>query len=190
MIYYVLVFAAVVAAWILQEFIPAAHWAYDARLLLLHSVYFCAAITVPFPVMLGLAFVAGFLWDARYHVNLGEGTGELAFGLTVLLFGFAGAFLQGIRPLFRRGRWELPVLMVGLASFGVLMVEFLVISFQRGGLAFFSGLWLKVLVTSLFSMLAAPALLYFFSALARRVGYRIRMEGIARKYFLGESVQN
>ena len=54
--------------------------------------------------MLLLALATGFAWDARYFVPLGQDS-ELVFGLTILLYGLAGSFIQGVRPLFRRGRW-------------------------------------------------------------------------------------
>jgi hypothetical protein len=33
---------------------------------------------------------------------------SLPFGISIVLFGMLGTLMQGIRPLFKRGRLELP----------------------------------------------------------------------------------
>lgn len=187
--YYPLVAILLLLSFIGQEFMPAIEFAYHARLLLVHTMFFCVAVTVPYPVMLLLAAVAGFVFDARYHqpVHLpGSSQPELVFGFTILLFGLTGSLIQGVRPLFRRGRWELPVILIGVCVFGGLMIQYLVISFHRGGLLLTAEMWFQMLMTSLFSMLAAPLILLLLSRLARRCGFRIRLEGITRRFSYGD----
>ena len=126
MIFFALVTIFIALSFFVQEFIPFFAWAYYSRLLLVHTVFYCAAVAVPFPVMLVFALVTGFVWDARYHIpirSLNElgtvsqaGQVELPFGFTIFVFGLMGAFIQGVRPLFRRGRWELPVFLVGACT--------------------------------------------------------------------------
>lgn len=188
MIYFALVFVLVLLSFVFQEFVPAIEWAYFARLLLVHTTFFCASVTVPYPVMLLLAFVTGFIWDARYHLpvhSAGSTHSELDFGFTIMLFGLLGSLIQGVRPLFRRGRWELPVILIGICTFVGLVIQYLVISFHRGGLHLPAEMWFQMLMTSLFSMLAAPLILFFLSRLAKWCGYKIRLEGITRKYSYG-----
>lgn len=184
-------------SFILQEFIPAFDWAYGSRILLVHTAFYAIAITVPFPVMLLFAMATGFVWDARYHLPIqtadavsGDLVGvELPFGFTIFLLGLTGALIQGVRPLFRRGRWELPVFMIGACTFIVLILEYLVISFHRGDLATPPELWWKVLMTSLFSALVSPFLLLLLSRLADQTRYRIRMEGLKRRHtFDGDAI--
>ncbi len=177
-------------SFILQEFLPVFGWAYGSRLLLVHTVFLAAAAAVPFPAMLSMALVAGFLWDARYHVpvypdeaTLGLITqSEIPFGFTILLFGLAGSLIQGVRPLFRRGRWELPVLLIGVATGLMLLFEYLVVSFHRGEMETSPELWWKLLMTSLFSSLVSPFLLLLLSRAAERMRYRIRMDGLKRRH--------
>jgi hypothetical protein len=188
MIYVPLLFVILALSFVVQEFMPVIDWAYHARILIVHSVFFCAAVTVPFSVMLLFALCVGFAWDARYYLPLGEDS-ELVFGFTILLLGLAGAFIQGVRPLFRRGRWELPVFMIGVAMLCVQLAEYLIISFERGGLYFPAEIWFKMLMTSLITMLAAPVILLLLSLLAKKVNFRIRMEGITRKYQYGDTLQ-
>ncbi|HRQ87762.1 MAG TPA: hypothetical protein PLA50_03130 [Bacteroidia bacterium] len=188
--FFLLTVGLLVAAFILQEFVPVFGWAYGSRLLLVHTVFLAAAVAVPFPAMLSLALVSGFLWDARYHVpvyaaetSLGiVAQSEVPFGFTIFLFGLTGALIQGVRPLFRRGRWELPVLMIGLCTGLCLLIEYLLISFHRGGLAVPAEFWWKLLMTSLFSSLVSPFLLLLLSRVAERMRFRIRMEGLKRRH--------
>jgi len=97
-----------------------------------------------------------------------------------------GSVIQGVRPLFRRGRWEMPVILIGICVFGCQVIQYLVISFHRGGLFLTAEMWFQMLMTSLFSMLAAPLILLLLSRLAKWCGYRIRLEGITRRFSYGD----
>ncbi|HPZ98709.1 MAG TPA: hypothetical protein PLT93_11255, partial [Phycisphaerae bacterium] len=56
-----------------------------------------------------------------------------AFGFSIFLYALLGSLMHGIRPLFRRGRWELPVLMTGAGTFLLLTLDYLFINFRRAG---------------------------------------------------------
>lgn len=188
--FFALLAGMLLLSFLLQEFLPVFDWAYGSRLMLVHAVFLAAAVAVPFPAMLGLALVTGLIWDVRYHVPIypDEATlsmltsSEIPFGFTILLFGIMGSLIQGVRPLFRRGRWELPVFMIGICTGLTLSVEFLVISFQRGGLEISMELWWKLLMTALFSSLVSPFLLLLLNRVADRTRYRIRSEGLKRQH--------
>jgi hypothetical protein len=188
--FFALLAGMLLLSFILQEFLPVFDWAYGSRLMFVHAVFLAAAVAVPFPAMLALAFATGLIWDARYHVPVypDEATfgiltqSEIPFGFTIFLFGVTGALIQGIRPLFRRGRWELPVFMIGLCTGIILLSEYLVISFQRGGLQISMDLWWKLLMTALFSSLVSPFLLLLLSRVAGRMRYQIRQEGLKRRH--------
>jgi hypothetical protein len=181
-----------------QEFLPAIEFAHQARLLLPPVLYFCSSLSVSFPVMLVFAFFTGFVWDARHlpyrpdkvkfsdtselsmngHAEIrGRSHGNMPPGYSILFFGAIGTVMQGIRPLFKRGRWELPVVMVGVATFGWLLIEYLLMSFLRGRFYFPDGLWTKLITDALLSMLAAPLLLYSLHSLARVLRFEARSEG-------------
>lgn len=183
MYYFLTVVGTLVVSLFLQEFVPPIKWAYLARVLLVHVTFYCAAVTVPYPAMLLLAVATGFVWDSLHYVPVMSASEvpELAFGLTMLQLVVFGSLIQGVRPLFRRGRWELPVLLIGVCIFGGLFLEYLLISFHRGSLDFSGELWFKQLFTSLFSILAAPVMLLWFTLLAKWTGYRIRLEGFTRR---------
>ncbi len=174
----------------IQEFVPVFEWAFSSRLLLVHTTFLAIAVAVPFPAMLAYAFTAGFLWDARYHLpvypaDAASGVltqAELPFGFTIFIFGITGALIQGIRPLFRRGRWELPVFMVGLCIALGLLIEYLILSFHRGGLEIPPELWWRLLMSGLFSALVSPFLLLLLSRLAVRMRYQLRSEERKRRH--------
>ncbi|MEM6915282.1 MAG: hypothetical protein AAF491_01855 [Verrucomicrobiota bacterium] len=188
--FYLIILGLLLASFFLQEFIPVFEWAYSSRLLLVHTVFFTIAIAVPFPVMLLLALATGFLWDARYHVPVVSpeaaadalATSELPFGFTIFILGVTGALIQGVRPLFRRGRWELPVFMIGLCTVLGLLLQYLAISFHRGGLELPPELVWKLMMTGLFSALISPFLLLLLTRLADRTRFRIRSEDQKRRH--------
>ena len=72
--------------------------------------------------------------------------------------------------------------MIGICTALALIMEYLVICFHRGGLEFPAELWWKLLMTALFSSLVSPFLLLLLSRLADRVRYKIRTEGLKRRY--------
>lgn len=184
-----------------QEFIPGLEIAQFATLFLPAVFFLCASVAAPFPMMLTLAFLTGVIWDARNlpgvveslsgagdvfgtgaDLELGAGTHPLPFGLSAAIFGMLGTLMQGIRPLFKRGRLELPVLMVGVAMFMWLLLQYLIITFLRGSLQFHSGVWTKMITDSLLAMLAAPLIFLLLYSLARLSSYEIKYEGLRYRF--------
>jgi len=184
-----------------QEFIPGLEIAQFATLFLPVVFFFSASVAAPFGMMLILAFITGFIWDARYlpgvnevltgaedvfgtgaDLELGAGSRSLPFGLSIVLFGMLGTLMQGIRPLFKRGRLELPVLMVGVATFVWLLAQYLIITFLRGSLQFPGGVWSKMITDTLLAMLAAPLIFLLLYSLARVSSYEIKYEGLRYRF--------
>lgn len=189
-----------------QEFVPAIEFANQARLILPIVYFFCASLSSSFPMMLILALATGFLWDARHLpypaekitkeeisqlAEIGQPTvdearpdlGTLRFGYSIILLAMTGALMQGIHPLFKRGRWEFPVLMVGIATCTWLLVEFLLMSFLRGSFEFHQGLWTKLVTCSLLGMLISPILLFILHMLASALKYEVKHESFAYRYY-------
>jgi hypothetical protein len=184
-----------------QEFIPGLEIAQFATLFLPAVFFFSASVAAPFSMMLVLAFITGFLWDARHlpgvveslasaedvfgtgkDLELGAGSHPLPFGLSIVLFGMLGTLMQGIRPLFKRGRLELPVLMVGAATLIWLLSQYLIITFLRGSLQFPSGVWSKMITDTLLAMLASPLIFLLLYSLARLSSYEIKYEGLRYRF--------
>jgi hypothetical protein len=139
--------------------------------------------------MLLFAFATGFVWDARHLVIDGSpmaehvlgATTSPSFGYSILLYGLLGSLMQGIRPLFRRGRWELPVLMCGLGTALLLTIEHLWFCFLRGRFFFSEEIWLHIGTTALLSMMISPVIFLLVHTLSRLAGYQIRYDGLELK---------
>ena len=191
---------------ITEEFLPSIEIAQNARLFIGPVFFFAASVSVPFPVMLVMAFATGLLWDARYLPFVAQDSGaeklaglandngiaafnsvistgaDLGFGYSILLFGVLGALMQGIRPLFKKGRLELPVLMVGFVTATWLLVQYLLIAFLRGSLYFPSEVWTKLVTDTLLAMLASPILFLMLHTLAKTTHYEIKYEGLRYRF--------
>ena len=89
--------------------------------------------------------------------------------------------MHGIRPLFRRGRWEMPVLMTGGGTFLLLTMYYTLINFRRAGFAFPREIWSHIGATSVLSMIVAPFAFLLINCLAKLSGYSIRYEGLASR---------
>lgn len=206
MLFNLTVIVLMALAFALEEFIPAIPLAQNARLFIAPVFFFCASVAVPFPIMLILAFMTGMLWDARYlQINVTDEMAEalagfggaasaagynqamssgmdLRFGSSIIVFGVIGLAMQGIRPLFRRVRWELPVLMVGLVTAFWLSSQYLLITFLRGELFFPFPVLSKLITTTLMAMLLAPLIFLSLHMLARLTNYEIKYEGLRYRF--------
>jgi hypothetical protein len=200
MLFHPIVFILLVLSFLVQEFIPGLEIAQFATLFLPAVFFFAASVAVPFPVMLVLAFFTGFLWDARHLPGVSEAMGSgldvfgedsgaefsasmaLPFGLSIAIFGMLGTLMQGIRPLFKRGRLELPVLMVGAVTFSWLLLQYIVMTFLRGTLDFQPMVWIKMGTDTMLAMLAAPLIFLLLYSLASLSSYEIKYEGLRYRF--------
>jgi hypothetical protein len=194
--FHLLVSGIVFLSFFLQCMMPKISLAGNAQLLIVHAAFFCASVSVSFPVMLALALVTGLFWDALTMAlplapetmatsGLLNETGEmmqvasqstgmdLPLGYSALLLALFGALLQGVRPLFGKGRWELPLLMIGLAVFFLLLSENLVLSLFRLRFLFPAALWIKMLTESVLVMSIAPLIIFFIHKFALWTRYQI-----------------
>lgn len=193
MIFVLLLSLLMAFGFVVQDFIPAIDWAWHARIFAVPVIYFACAISLPFSVMLVFAFATGLVWDALHHLSIvwpdvahaarevdaiPPGPGG-AFGFSIFLYALLGSLMHGIRPLFRRGRWELPVLMTGAGTFLLLTLEYLFINFRRSGFSFPVEVWHHIAATSVLSMVVAPFVFLLINWLAKLSGYRIRYEGLS-----------
>ena len=178
------------AAFVLQQFLPVIDSFHHARILIVQLVFLCCAVTVPMPVMLMLAFLGGFLWDAQSTLAPHGGDPEiyarqvesLRFGYSILLFGAMGTLMQGIQPLFKRGNWQSSAFLSGVAVFLYLATEYALIHFVRGDWVVNRPTILKMLFTSLLTMLFSPLLFGMLFKIASCFDHSIHPEAERRKY--------
>lgn len=183
------------AACILQQFVPTVSGLFDARILVLHLIFLCSAVTVGFSPMLMLAFLGGFLWDANNTLGPQGGdpeiylypTDSLRFGYSILLFGLMGVMMQGVQPLFRKGIWQVSAIISGIAIFLYLLIEYLLINFVRGEWTFPSRVFYQIWITATLTMFCSPVVFWILFKLAKWFDYTIRYDGLKRRYFTPEA---
>jgi cell shape-determining protein MreD len=155
------------AAFAAQQFMPAFTGLHHSRILLVQLAFLCCAVASGQPLMLLLAFIGGFLWDAQCTLAPHPGdatiytqpTESLRFGYSILLFAAAGYLMQVIQPLFRQGKWLFTTALIGLTLMLYLTLECGLISFIRGELQIDRPTFLQILFTSLLTTPLAPLLL-------------------------------
>lgn len=177
------------AAFIVQQFLPAFTGLFDSRILLVQLVFLCCAVTVAQPTMLLLAFIGGFFWDAQ--CALGPHGGDpavytqqvenLRFGYSILLFGGMGFLMQGIQPLFKQGKWQFSALLSGIAVFLYLAAEYSIINFVRGELILTRPTLFQMLYTAIVTMVFSPVIFWLLFRLAGLCHHSINPEARRRR---------
>lgn len=171
-----------------QQFIPAFPEYYNTHLLLLQMAFLCASVTVGAPTMLVLAFIGGFLWDTQCHISpiaiqteiLQSQVESLSFGYSILLFALSGFLMQGLQPLFQRGKWYFTTFLSGFALFLYQFCEALLINYVRGGFLFSRDMFYQILLTAVFTMLFAPVFFAILFTFARWCQHTITFEGLQK----------
>ena len=179
------------AAFLVQQFIPSFTGLSNARFLIVHLVFLCCAVSVATPTMLLLAFIGGTLWDA--HCSLSQIVADpevythpvesLRFGYSILLFAGAGFLMQGLSPLFRQGKWQFSAILTGVAIFFYLAAEFILISFVRGEFSITRSVLRLLFYTSFLTMLLSPivfSILFQIAKLFDHTLYRKTLKTIYR----------
>lgn len=175
MIFFFILVASLFLSLVVQEFIPPLSWLEGARVLLMPIVLFYGALALPYSGMLALAFISGFMWDCL-TVQIVDSTVEISLGWSILLYAALGAIMSGFRPLFQRGRWEVHCLVSGLFTSMIVLAEYLMITFRRGGFIFPKDIWWRIGGPGVIAALLAPIFFFLFNRIASLVGYQIKPE--------------
>ena len=189
--YFSSVLLLVLLAVIVQQFLPAITPLSGARVNPLALVFLCAAVSLPAPAMLILAFVCGFLTDLENSIGPHGGdplvyqnpVEQLRFGYSIILYGLIGMLMQGIRPLFQRGKWMLSAVLAGICLFIYLLAEFLLINFVRGDFSFGRHTLLKIAMSSVLTTVFSPVVFWMLFSLATRFGYAVQEETPGQRRF-------
>jgi hypothetical protein len=159
MILFLILLVLVFLTQVIELFIPPLEWMFNAHVYIVPVIVFYGAIVLPFPLMLALAFFAGFLWDAMTAQVLGAHV-EISFGWSILLYAVLAAIMHGLKPLFNRGRWEVHCVLSGVCVSLILLSQYLMISFRRGSLLFNREVWWQIGGPGLLAMLMAPLIFW------------------------------
>jgi cell shape-determining protein MreD len=187
--YSIITISLLLASFVVQQFLPAFTGMHDSRILLVQLVFLCCAVTVGTPTMLLLAFIGGFFWDAQCALGPHGGDPEvytqpvesLRFGYSILLFGGMGFLMQGIQPLFKKGKWQFSAILSGIAVMLYLVAEYAIINFVRGDFILNRPTMLQILFTALLTMLFSPLIFWLLFRIAKACHHSINPEAGRRR---------
>ena len=174
MIFFVILVVSMFAGLIAQHFIGPLP-PYGVRVLLMPIIMFYGSLALPVPGMLALAFCGGLMWDALHvQVDLaGEGSTEVALGGSIILYAILGALMNGFRPLFQRGRWEIHCLLSGVCTSVIVLAEYLLRTFRNEPVVFIFNreIWWRIGGAGLIAALLSPFFFFVLNYVAFLAGY-------------------
>ena len=173
MIFFGILVATMFLGLVVQHFIGPLP-PYGVRVLLMPVVMFYGALALPVPGMLALAFCGGLMWDALHvQVDLAHETTEVALGWSVILYALLGALMNGFRPLFQRGRWEIHCLLSGACTSFLVLAEYLMRTFRQEEVAFIFSkeVWWRIGGAGLVAALLSPFFFFVLNYIAFLTGY-------------------
>lgn len=159
-------FLGVILAFITQDALPPMADFHYAHVLLVPMVFCFAAMVLPFAAMLVAAFYTGFLSDLMYLHVMG-GKVEIPIGSSIIFFVFLGSIASGFQPAMK-SRNVLPfVVLSGVGTSGYLLMQFLIITLQRGGFLWEPAVSWRILAPGLMAALIAPLFYWTLSQMDR-----------------------
>jgi len=187
--YTISVILLTIVACLFQQFMPTIGALYGARLLIFPLVFLCVAVTVEIPTMLGLAFLCGFLWDAQNTLAPQGGDPEIyihpvesiSFGYSIILYAMMGFLMQGIQPLFQKGKWHISSVLTGIAILLYLVAEYSLINFVRGDFTFPATAAYRIYITSAMTMFFAPIIFWLLNHISYYTNHTIQYQGLQRQ---------
>jgi cell shape-determining protein MreD len=187
--YSIITILLLLAAFVVQQFIPAFTGFNHSRILLVQLVFLCCAVTVGQPTMLLLAFIGGFFWDAQCALGPHGGDPDvytqqvenLRFGYSILLFGGMGLLMQGIQPLFKQGKWQFSAILSGIAVMLYLSAEYIIINFVRGDFILNRATIMQMGYSALLTMLFSPLIFWLLFRIAKACDHSIKPEANRRR---------
>jgi hypothetical protein len=169
--FFLLLMALMYVALVLQHYVGAFP-GMGGQILLLPLIFFYAAAALPLWAMLTAAFFCGLMWDCLMNLVI-DGRTETIFGWSILLYGALGAVMNGLHPLFMRGRWVFLCIVSGILTSLMVLIEYVVLTFRREPFALIwpADVWHRVLSSGLVVALASPIVFIALNWVGRRLGH-------------------
>jgi len=141
-----------------------------SHVLLLPLIFLCAAAALPLWKMLFLAFAGGLMWDCLNFLPI-DGRADVPFGGTIVLYAGIGCVINGLRPLYLRGWWQLHVALIGLLTSLLVLIEYLVITFRREPFALIwpREVWLRIAGSGVAALILAVPSMMILNWIGRRM---------------------
>ena len=138
------------------------------RFFIVQTIFFTCSLSVPFGVMLLFAFFTGLTWDS-IHMAIDVGS-DVAFGYSIFLFFVTGSIMQGMAPFFSKGRWEAPIILVGVSTLIFFLIEWFLISFASAQFIFPDNFWRALWVSVFCGMVVSPFFFYIILQISKLSG--------------------
>ena len=174
-IFFSLLFILLFISFILDELVSNILSPLGIRFFIVQTIFFTCSLSVPFALMLLFAFLTGLTWDS-IHMAIGVNN-DIGFGYSIFLFFITGSLMQGMSPFFSRGRWEAPVMLVGVSTLVFLLIEWFLISFARAQFVFPQNFWRYLWVSVFFGMVVSPFFFYLILKLSKLSGCSVVVIG-------------
>lgn len=169
--FFLLLLALMFVGLIIQSFIGEFP-GMGGHILVMPMLFFYTAAALPLWGMLTAAFLAGLMWECRVNILM-QGQPEMIFGWSILVYAALGAVMNGLHPLFLRGRWQFHCLVAGILTSLLTLVEYVVITFRREPFMFIwpQGVWRQILSSGLVTVLVSPFIFIVLNWIGRRLGH-------------------
>ena len=178
-IFFSLLFILLFISFILDELVSNILSPLGIRFFIVQTIFFTCSLSVPFALMLLFAFLTGLTWDS-IHMAIGVNN-DIGFGYSIFLFFITGSLMQGMSPFFSRGRWEAPVMLVGISTLVFLLIEWFLISFARAQFVFPQNFWRYLWVSVFFGMVVSPFFFYLILKLSKLSGCSVVVIGRSKE---------
>ena len=73
-------------------------------------------------------------------------------------------------PFFSKGRWEAPIILVGVSTLIFFLIEWFLISFARAQFIFPDNFWRDIWVSVFFGMVVSPFFFYIILQISKLSG--------------------
>ena len=148
-------FAGVFIAFVVQHALPPMADLHGAQVLLVPMVFCYAAVVLPFPAMLAAAFYTGLFSDL-FYLHIAGGRVEIPPGVSIIYFVILGCISNGFRSVPEAKRVWIFALLSGVGTSAFLLLQFLMITWHRGGWEWASAAAWRILAPGLMAFLIAP----------------------------------
>lgn len=148
-------FVGVFIAFVVQHALPPMADLHGARVLLVPLVFCYAAMVLPFPAMLAAAFYTGLFSDL-FYLHITGGVVEIPLGVSIIFFVILGCLAYGCRYGRKAANVWTFALVGGLGTSAFLLMQFLMITWHRGGWEWTLVVAWRVIAPGVMAFLIAP----------------------------------
>jgi cell shape-determining protein MreD len=148
-------FVGVFIAFVVQHALPPMDGLHGARVVLAPLVFCYGAIVLPFPAMLAAAFYMGLFSDL-FYLHLAGGEVEIPLGVSIIYFVILGCLVGGFRNRPEATKIWVFSLLSGVGTCAFLLMQFLLITWHRGGWDWAEAVAWRILAPGVMAALLAP----------------------------------